>query len=82
MQHATMLQVKNMGWLRDLMLDAEVPSFGALARSALLHSSWPDQTKAQPRSLAAMFSRFDRGMELDWLAARPATFRRRIIILE
>ena len=67
-----MLQVKNMGWLRDLMLDAEVPSFGALARSALLHSSWPDQTKAQPRSLAAMFSRFDRGMELDWLAERPA----------
>ena len=61
-----------MGWLCDLMLDAEIRSFGALARAALVHAQWPNESKAQPRSLAAMFSRFDRGMELDWLSERPA----------
>jgi len=61
-----------MGWLRDLMLDAEIPSFGVLARAALTRAEWPEQSKAQPRSLAAMFSRFDRGLELDWLSDRPA----------
>jgi hypothetical protein len=66
-----MLQVEAMGWLRDLMLDAEIRSFGALARAALSHHAWPAQSKAQTRSLAAMLSRFDRGMELDWLSERP-----------
>ena len=61
-----------MTWLRDLMLDAEIPSFGELARSCLSHPNWPEQTRAQPRSLAAMFSRFDRSFELDWLVERPA----------
>ena len=61
-----------MGWLRDLMQVAGVPSYGALARSALSHQSWPSSTRAQQRSLATMLSRFDRGIELDWLADRPA----------
>lgn len=61
-----------MGWLRDLMLDAEIRSFGALARAALAHAQWPGESRAQPRSLAAMFSRFDRAIELEWLAERPA----------
>ncbi len=54
------------------MLDAAVPSFGALSRACLSHPSWPEQSKAQQRSLATMFSRFDRRMELDWLVERPA----------
>jgi hypothetical protein len=61
-----------MGWLRDLMQIAGVPSYGVLARSALAHQSWPSGTRAQQRSLATMLSRFDRGIELDWLADRPA----------
>ena len=61
-----------MGWLRDLMLDAGLRSFGALARASLLHAAWPADSKAQQRSLAAMFSRFDHDKELDWLAERPA----------
>ncbi len=72
MQHALLLHQNPMGWLRDLMLDAEIPSFGELARACLTHPSWPEQTRAQPRSLAAMFSRFDRSFELDWLGERPA----------
>ena len=72
MQHALLLHPRIMGWLRDLMLDAEIPSFGALARAALAHAQWPNESKAQPRSLAAMFSRFDRGTELDWIADRPS----------
>ena len=61
-----------MGWLRDLMQVAGVPSYGALARSALSHQCWPSGTRAQQRSLATMLSRFDRGIELDWLTDRPA----------
>lgn len=54
------------------MQAAGVPSYGALARSALAHQSWPSGTRAQQRSLATMLSRFDRGIELDWLVDRPA----------
>lgn len=61
-----------MGWLRDLMQAAEVESFGGLARAALGHPSWPSEVTPQPRSLATMFSRFDRGIELEWLSDRPA----------
>jgi hypothetical protein len=61
-----------MGWLRDLMLDAGVPSFGALARASLAHPAWPKESKVQQRSFATMLSRFDRRMELDWLNERPA----------
>ncbi len=62
-----------MGWLRDLMQQAPTPtrSLGDLARSALRSGDWPSDTHMQPRSLAALFSKLDRGQELDWLADRP-----------
>lgn len=66
-----------MGWLRDLM-EASVPpfrSFGALARRALESPDWPTGTSPQPRSLAALFSKLDRRIELEWLADRPAVQR-------
>jgi hypothetical protein len=63
-----------MGWLRDLMLAGgpDLRSFDALARAALQHASWPNVVRAQPRSLAAIFSKLDRGIDLDWLIERPA----------
>jgi hypothetical protein len=62
-----------MGWLRDLMQQAPTPvqSLGDLSRSALRSSDWPADTKMQPRSLAALFSKLDRDQELDWLGDRP-----------
>jgi hypothetical protein len=62
-----------MGWLRDLMQQAPTPvrSLGDLSRSALRSSDWPHDTKMQPRSLAALFSKLDRDQELDWLGDRP-----------
>lgn len=62
-----------MGWLRDLMQQAPTPmgSLGDLARSALRSGDWPSDTRMQPRSLAALFSKLDRGQELDWLSDRP-----------
>jgi hypothetical protein len=62
-----------MGWLRDLMQQAPTPvrSLGDLSRSALRSSDWPGDTKMQPRSLAALFSKLDRDQELDWLGDRP-----------
>jgi hypothetical protein len=35
------------------------------------HPSWPKDAKSQPRSLASLLSKLDRGMELQWLADRP-----------
>jgi hypothetical protein len=63
-----------MGWLRQLMAQAEPPvrSFGALARAALGGGSWPGDARIEPRSLAALLSKLDRGIELDWLADRAA----------
>lgn len=63
-----------MGWLRDLMLQATpaVPSFGELARSVRGHDDWPASSDIHPRSLASIFSKLDRGQELDWLIDRPA----------
>jgi len=62
-----------MGWLRDLMEAATPPfrSFGALARRALASPGWPAGTAPQPRSLAALFSKLDRRLELEWLGDRP-----------
>lgn len=62
-----------MGWLRDLMQQAPTPmrSLGDLSRSALRSGDWPSDTKMQARSLAALFSKLDRGQELDWLGDRP-----------
>jgi hypothetical protein len=62
-----------MGWLRDLMLQAPTPvrSLGDLSRVALRSGDWPSDTRMQPRSLAALFSKLDRDQELDWLGDRP-----------
>jgi hypothetical protein len=62
-----------MGWLRDLMHQAPTPirSLGDLARAALRSSDWPSDTRMQPRSLAALFSKLDRDQELEWLSDRP-----------
>lgn len=46
-------------------------SLGDLSRSALRSGDWPADTKMQARSLAALFSKLDRGQELDWLGDRP-----------
>lgn len=62
-----------MGWIRDLMLQAspEVPSFGRLAALSLAHPKWPNYVRPQERSLASLFSKLDRGLELEWLQDRP-----------
>ncbi|MEZ4221032.1 MAG: hypothetical protein R3B13_08885 [Polyangiaceae bacterium] len=62
-----------MGWLRELMSQAQPPigSFGRLAKLAVAHSAWPKSVEVQPRSFAALLSRFDRDLELDWLNNRP-----------
>ena len=62
-----------MGWLRQLMLESEPPirSFGALARAALGSPLWPKDASVQPRSLAAVFSKLDRQVDLEWLTDRP-----------
>ncbi len=62
-----------MGWLRDLMSTGEpgLRSFGALARATLASNAWGDAQRPQSRSLAALFSKLDRRIELDWLAERP-----------
>jgi hypothetical protein len=66
-----------MGWLKDLMRVAEpaINGYGALARRSLEHSEWPEETRPQPRSLAALYSKLDRGIELEWLAEREAVQR-------
>lgn len=64
-----MLQV---GWLRDLMRLSEpaMPSFGRLAETCLEHTDWPGEVDLQPRSLATLFSKLDREIDLDWLRDR------------
>lgn len=66
-----------MGWLRDFMLEASPPvrSFGALARVALKAPNWPVDSQQQERSLAAIFSKLDRQLEVDWLADRVGVQR-------
>jgi hypothetical protein len=62
-----------MHWLRDLMREGPTPvgSLGELARRALVHPAWPADARPQPRSLAALLSKLDRGLELEWLEDRP-----------
>lgn len=60
-----------MGWLREFMTQAGVRSFGELARQALGHPEWPEDTRAQSRSLEAILGRLDRLEDVDWLADRP-----------
>lgn len=66
-----------MGWLRQLMLESPRPfrSFDGLARAALEHPDWPAESRPQIRSLAAIFSKLDRRLDLEWLAERPAAQR-------
>ncbi len=61
------------GWLRLLMQGSpsSFKSFGELARGLLTSPEWPAKAKPQPRSLAALLSKLDRGVELEWLADRP-----------
>jgi hypothetical protein len=63
-----------MGWLRDLMRLSSPPieGYGELARRALSHPEWPVDTHPQARSLAALFSKLDRNVELEWLADRDS----------
>lgn len=64
----------DMGWLRELMVEAGpgFKSFGALARAALASPLWPEEVAVEARSLAAVFSKLDRGVDLEWLDDRPA----------
>jgi hypothetical protein len=59
------------GWLRESMSQAGLRSFGELARLALGHPEWPEDSRAQPRSLEAIFGRLDKREDLDWLSDRP-----------
>ncbi len=61
-----------MGWLREMMGAASPPfkSYDALAEAALAQPEWPADYRPQPRSLAAIFSKLDREVELDWLVER------------
>jgi hypothetical protein len=49
-----------------------ISGYGELARLVLQHPEWPADTRPQPRSLAALLSKLDRGIELEWLADRDA----------
>jgi hypothetical protein len=62
-----------MGWLRELMAAAPKPigSLGRLAEVCLKHEAWPEYVQPQARSLASLYSKLDRGIELDWLRDRP-----------
>jgi hypothetical protein len=62
-----------MGWLRDLMAASEpkLHSYGELARRCLEHEAWPLDIQPQARSLASLYSKFDRGIEVEWLHDRP-----------
>jgi hypothetical protein len=63
-----------MGWLKVLMDESEPPvrSLGVLARNALRDPGWPKDLVLQSRSLAAVLSKLDRGVDLEWLVERPA----------
>src|SRR5688572_24506730 len=58
-----------------------IQGYGDLARRALAHSEWPGDTRPQPRSLAALFSKLDRSIELEWLAEREAVQRTLCLVL-
>lgn len=62
-----------MGWLRELMgaREPKLSSYGELARRCLEHPSWPPDIQPQARSLASLYSKFDRGIEVEWLHERP-----------
>jgi hypothetical protein len=72
-----------MGWLRELMRlsSPAIDGYGELARRALTHPEWPPDTQPQARSLAALFSKLDRGIELEWLADRNLAQRCLALVL-
>lgn len=72
-----------MGWLRELMDVATPPidGYGELARRALAHPEWPPDTQPRARSLAALFSKLDRRIELEWLGDRDAVQRALALVL-
>lgn len=51
--------------------EPKLQSYGELARRCLEHPSWPLDIQPQPRSLASLYSKFDRGIEVEWLHDRP-----------
>jgi hypothetical protein len=61
-----------MGWLRELMTATEpsIQSFGKLAGACLDHPAWPAGVQPKERSLSTLFSKLDRGKDLDWLRDR------------
>jgi hypothetical protein len=71
------------GWLRELMQLSSPPidGYGELARRVLAHPEWPLDTQPQARSLAALFSKLDRRIELEWLADRDAAQRCLALVL-
>ena len=72
-----------MGWLRDLMKAAQPPprSFDDLARRCLSHATWPAEFQVRGRSLGTLLGKFDRELELDWLAHRPGAQRTLALVL-
>lgn len=72
-----------MGWLRELMAAASPPvtSYGQLARRCLREPSWPAALRPQDRSLASLFSKLDRDIELEWLADREGVQRVLALVL-
>ncbi len=48
-----------------------IRGYGELARAALGQPVWPNDTQPKARSLAALFSKLDRNIELEWLQDRP-----------
>jgi hypothetical protein len=73
----------SMGWLRDLMglCSPPIDGYGELARRVLAHPEWPREIHPQARSLAALFSKLDRGIELEWLADRDPVQRCLALVL-
>ncbi len=59
-----------------------ISSYGELARRCLQAEEWPTEMQPKARSLAALFSKFDRSIELEWLADRPAVQRVLARVLE
>lgn len=51
-------------------VEPPISSFGRLADLCLDHKHWPADTRPKPRSLSTLFSKLDRGQELDWLRDR------------
>jgi hypothetical protein len=72
-----------LGWLRELMDVATPPieGYGELARRALAHPEWPGDTQPRARSLAALFSKLDRRIELEWLNDREGAQRALALVL-